>query len=253
MSHQYHSSVWIHRHADRLDLEDSNWLFTEDGLNYVHDTPLSESGFETAKRMGNFIWNHEKDKLIKYDDLNGLKVFSSPFHRCLQTSTIIAETIEANWLQAKGIERKEVVYIKICIDYGLAEDIPDRSYHLREYTGEEKRELISEQINPKEDPRIAKRLDTDHTQLLNPEDRLTYASNEEYDNRVAKVYGALANSGHHTILIGAHLDETFVAYRKLGNVEAVKRYQYGIMANFINNNGKLDIVHPIWEHYKKME
>lgn len=243
------SSVWLYRHADRLDLDEPDWLFTEDGQNYVHDTPLSKSGFETAKRMGNFIWDNEKDKLIKYEDLTGFKIFSSPFCRCLQTSAIIAETIESYWLQEKKMNTDEV-HIKICVDFGLAEDIPDRSYHFKSYTGKEKREFIFDELNPKSDPRVVKRLDKEYVQLMKPEERLTYASNKEYYDRVANVYGSLANSEHHTILISGHLDETFVGYRTLGNVRATKRYQYGIMANFINNDGKLDIKHPIYEHHK---
>jgi broad specificity phosphatase PhoE len=246
------SSVWLYRHANRLDQEDPNWIFSKDGLNYVYDTPLSLSGFETAQRMGNFIWDNEKDKLIKYDTLDGLKIFSSPFHRCLQTSTTIAETIETHWIKAKNIENDKDHHIKICVEFGLAEDIPDRSFDFKTLSRNKKRELIANELNPLVEPHIIERIDIDYnrTQILGPEDRLTCASIEEYHERVSKVYGELANSGHHTILISGHLDETFVGYRKLGNQNATKRYQYGVMANLINNNDNMTVRYPIWEHHK---
>lgn len=252
------SSIWIYRHADRIDEEDPTWFFK---ANYEMDPPLSPSGFETGKRMGLFIWNTEKDRLLTYNDLIDIKLFSSPFSRCLQTSYHIANTIEKLWSQ----ETNKIAsgQIKICIEYGLAEDIPDRTiYDPNEIVT--KRDLVTKYLNPDIDTEIIERLDTEYQSKYKPEDRLTYVPKEEYLNRVNDIYNYLMKLGHHTVLISSHLDETHEAYRQITNINVPERNRYGVMANFVNpelltidelfnknqRHNSWQIRHHLWDHHQ---
>lgn len=252
----YSSSIWMYRHANRLDEEDPNWIFDQE---YTFDPPLSNAGFDTANRMGHFIWNTEKDKLLSFDDLSGLKLFSSPFQRCLQTSSRIASVIENNWSIAK--KKPHQNQIKICIEFGLAEDIPDREV-LDPYELIEQKDLILNYLDPNTDVDILHRIDTEYDSMYEPNSRSTHATDEEYQERVSFIYNHLMNTGHHTILISSHLDETHVAYRKIMKTELPKRYKYGIMANIINNIEPLttpkedniwSIRHHLWEHHEDIK
>jgi broad specificity phosphatase PhoE len=253
------SSVWIYRHANRLDEEDPYWIF--DTI-YPYDPPLSKAGFATSTKMGNFIWTYEKDKLLQYDTLNGLKIFSSPFLRCLQTSYQIIKTIETKWAKEKKVEPCNM--LSICIEYGLAEDIPDREvYNPLEII--DKRNLVVNYLDPNTDLEIIERIDNKYNSLFKVEDRLTYATQKEFLQRINTIYTHLMKLKNHTILICSHLDETHVAYRNITNMNVPERRRYGVMANLVNKNkvveesdeeiinkkqNKWSIKHHLWEHHE---
>jgi broad specificity phosphatase PhoE len=246
------SSVWIYRHADRIDEEDPSWL---SNAPYKKDPPLSPNGFATAIRMGNYIWHNEKDKLLQYNTLEDVKIFSSPFLRCLQTSHYIAKTIEERWEQETNKTANNT--IKICIEYGLAEDIPSRNLYNPLDIATTK-ELVVSFLNPNTDTDIIDRLDTNYQSKYSSDERLTYDSNEEYSQRVNDIYQYLMKSKYRTILISSHFGETHFAYCQITNLKIPIRYRYGLMANFISihskNNqrktSKWEIKHRLWDHHQ---
>lgn len=247
------SSIWIYRHANRLDEEDPNWIFDQE---YTFDPPLSNAGIDTANRMGQFIWNNEKEKLLGLDDLSGLKLFSSPFQRCLQTSYHIATVLEKNWSIVKEKDQKN--QIKICIEFGLAEDIPDRSV-CNPYELIEQKDIILNYLDPNTDIDILHRIDAEHKSIYKPNSRSTHETDEEYQRRVSHIYNYLMNTGHHTILISSHLDETHVAYHKIMKIDLPIRHKYGIMANIIKDANQTkgpnmwSIRHHLWEHHERIK
>lgn len=91
-------SIWIARHAERLDTVDLDW---KPRAKYPHDTPLSEQGHKQAIQMALSL----KDKNIKH-------IICSPFLRTVQTAQYCAG----------------VLGLKINIEPGLHEwiNIPDR-------------------------------------------------------------------------------------------------------------------------------
>lgn len=73
-------SIWIVRHGDRLDFADSEWARSAER---PHDTPLSASGVEQARRLGTRL----RPERIGY-------VFSSPFLRAVETAHWAAEALD---------------------------------------------------------------------------------------------------------------------------------------------------------------
>lgn len=253
------SSIWIYRHANRIDEEDPKWL---SDAKFQYDPPLSLNGYDTAIKMGNFIWNTEKFKLLELENLSDIRLFSSPFLRCLQTSHIIAKTIETHWYIAKSkpIDNN----LKICIEYGLGEDIPDRKLYDPSQVISD-RDLLINYLNPDTDLEIIDRIDIHYDSKFKANDRLTHATETEYKIRVESIYKHLINLGYHTILISSHLDETHVAYRYLAKLNIPERRRYGVMANFVNKSDKFMntenmykkqndwvIKHHLWDHHQNI-
>jgi broad specificity phosphatase PhoE len=72
-------SVWLARHASRLDFEDSGWHRT---AARPHDPPLSAAGEEEARALAERL----AAEPIRH-------VFSSPFLRCVMTAQPVAERL----------------------------------------------------------------------------------------------------------------------------------------------------------------
>lgn len=73
-------SVWLVRHGQRLDKVHPTWKQT---AKRPHDTPLSEAGIVQAQRTAAFL---------QHADI--AHIFSSPFHRALQTADWIAQKLQ---------------------------------------------------------------------------------------------------------------------------------------------------------------
>lgn len=74
------ATVWIARHADRIDLEDPAWFKT---AAHPHDPPLSARGRLHAQRLA----HHLRDEDIGH-------LFSSPFLRAMETADAIAQVLD---------------------------------------------------------------------------------------------------------------------------------------------------------------
>ena len=74
-------TVWIARHANRLDFVNPEWFATADR---PYDPPLSEDGFEQAGRLARRLAAETKIQHI----------FCSPFLRTVQTAAKVAKALE---------------------------------------------------------------------------------------------------------------------------------------------------------------
>ena len=70
-------SVWVVRHGERIDAVEKGWKKT---AARPHDPPLTPTGFEQAAATGRALRDHRLDA-----------IYTSPFLRCVQTATAIAE------------------------------------------------------------------------------------------------------------------------------------------------------------------
>jgi broad specificity phosphatase PhoE len=82
-------TVWIARHANRLDFVHPEWFNTAPKR---YDPPLSSDGIFQAYRLGQRL----KNEPIKY-------IFSSPFLRTIQTADRIAEALDLNIKIERGL------------------------------------------------------------------------------------------------------------------------------------------------------
>lgn len=73
-------TVWIARHANRLDFVNPEWFNTADR---PYDPPLSDDGLIQARELGLRLQNEG----IK-------KIFASPFLRTVQTANAVAESLD---------------------------------------------------------------------------------------------------------------------------------------------------------------
>ncbi len=73
-------SIWIARHANRLDFVNPDWFLTAERR---YDPPLSDDGLVQASQLANRL-KHENIKAI----------FSSPFLRTIQTANQVAEVLD---------------------------------------------------------------------------------------------------------------------------------------------------------------
>lgn len=73
-------TVIVVRHAERMDFEDENWVYT---TATPWDSPLSDTGHATAQRIA--------DEMAKLDVSSPVQLLCSPFRRCIETSMPIAE------------------------------------------------------------------------------------------------------------------------------------------------------------------
>lgn len=73
-------TVWIARHANRLDFVNPEWFNTAER---PYDPPLSEDGFVQAQELGERL----KGEGIKH-------IFASPFLRTVQTANEVAEILD---------------------------------------------------------------------------------------------------------------------------------------------------------------
>lgn len=101
-------AVFIIRHGERLDK--INHLWSSKAIR-PQDTPLSNVGHKQARRLGK--WLYSKIPITK-----PIKIFSSPFIRCIQTADNIAEQLEG--LQHSGLFGTNLS--EICVEPGIAED-----------------------------------------------------------------------------------------------------------------------------------
>ena len=72
-------SIWLVRHGERVDAVDKSW---KKSAARPHDPPLTPLGLQQAAAMGRALRGHRLDA-----------IYSSPFLRCMQTATAIAEAI----------------------------------------------------------------------------------------------------------------------------------------------------------------
>jgi broad specificity phosphatase PhoE len=73
-------TVWIARHANRLDFVNPEWF---NSAKRRYDPPLSEDGFIQARQLGQ-----------RLKSANICQIFSSPFLRAIQTANEIAEILD---------------------------------------------------------------------------------------------------------------------------------------------------------------
>ena len=69
--------MWVVRHGERIDAVEKGWKKT---AARPHDPPLTPTGFEQAAATGRALRDHRLDA-----------IYTSPFLRCVQTATAIAE------------------------------------------------------------------------------------------------------------------------------------------------------------------
>lgn len=103
------SSVFIIRHGERLDNVNLQW--SKQALR-PQDTPLSIEGHNQARRLGK--WLYSKLPISK-----PIKIFCSPYIRCVQTANGIAEQLEGlEYSEAFGSSKIS----SLCIEPGISED-----------------------------------------------------------------------------------------------------------------------------------
>ncbi|KAL9642066.1 hypothetical protein ABK040_004115 [Willaertia magna] len=87
--------IYFVRHGERIDFiktsdEFKEWL--NDPKNNIHNPSLSKRGFKSAHDLGHYV---EKQFLKKKDNSHkSLKIFSSPYRRCLETAISMMEGIK---------------------------------------------------------------------------------------------------------------------------------------------------------------
>ena len=73
-------TIWIARHANRLDFVNPDWFLTAERR---YDPPLSEDGMKQAQQLANRL----KGENITH-------IFASPFLRTVQTASQVAEVLD---------------------------------------------------------------------------------------------------------------------------------------------------------------
>ncbi|MDJ0619111.1 MAG: histidine phosphatase family protein [Calothrix sp. MO_192.B10] len=73
-------TVWIARHANRLDFVNPEWFLTAERR---YDPPLSDDGMVQAQQLAQRLKNEKIDH-----------IFASPFLRTVQTANAIAQTLD---------------------------------------------------------------------------------------------------------------------------------------------------------------
>lgn len=73
-------TIWIARHANRLDFVNPDWFLTAER---PYDPPLSDDGLEQAQKLANRL----KFEAIRH-------IFASPFLRTVQTAHAIAQILD---------------------------------------------------------------------------------------------------------------------------------------------------------------
>ncbi|MEL6408065.1 MAG: histidine phosphatase family protein [Chloroflexota bacterium] len=83
-------TLYLVRHGERLDAVDKKWYEAENGNK--HDSPLSEKGHEQAQKLAQRLIQEPIDL-----------IFSSPYHRALQTAHPVAEALDLPLYVEPGI------------------------------------------------------------------------------------------------------------------------------------------------------
>jgi broad specificity phosphatase PhoE len=143
-------TVWIARHANRLDFVNPEWFNTAP---LPYDPPLSLDGLQQAERLGKRL----KNESIEH-------IFASPFLRTIQTANFVAESLDltikveagvGEWLNPEWMKEPPKLhqpqllreeYPRLDLDYRskVLSQYPETDRQVRERTAQTIKTLVTE-------------------------------------------------------------------------------------------------------------